>query len=99
MPTLSRADARLAGLTYYQTGKPCVHGHTGDRYVSTGNCAECIKSRPPSTPPPRIRPRPGVVVLKNVLVPIKHVSAIQAVIQIYMRMEGLSRDPGAAGRE
>jgi hypothetical protein len=39
---ISRKDARIYGFKVYRTGKPCHHGHTGFRYVSTGRCVECI---------------------------------------------------------
>lgn len=40
---ISRSDARLAGFTVYRTGRPCRHGHTGWRYVSTGGCIDCLR--------------------------------------------------------
>lgn len=40
---LARADAQLLGFTTYNTGKPCKHGHTAERYTSTGGCVECLK--------------------------------------------------------
>jgi hypothetical protein len=36
-------DARRAGKMTYSTGKPCRRGHVGGRYVSTGNCVECMR--------------------------------------------------------
>jgi len=39
---LSRDDARLHGFTVYRTGEKCRKGHTGYRYVSTGNCIDCL---------------------------------------------------------
>ena len=40
-PTISRSEARAAGLLTYFTGKPCRHGHLADRYVSCWICVEC----------------------------------------------------------
>lgn len=40
---IKRADARDLGFSMYRTGEPCGAGHTGWRYVSTGNCLECRK--------------------------------------------------------
>jgi len=40
---IGRADARAAGFTVYRTGRPCRRGHTGFRYVSTGNCIQCLR--------------------------------------------------------
>ena len=39
--TISRSEARAAGLLTYLTGKPCRRGHLAGRYVSCGNCVEC----------------------------------------------------------
>ncbi len=39
----TREDAAAAGLTYYFTGKPCKHGHTAPRYVTTGACLGCLE--------------------------------------------------------
>ncbi len=40
---LSRDDARVMGFKVYRTGEPCRSDHTGFRYVSTGNCIECLR--------------------------------------------------------
>ena len=40
---ISRADAEAHGLKVYRTGRPCRRGHTGFRYVSTGNCIPCLR--------------------------------------------------------
>ena len=29
----------------YITGKPCRRGHVGERYVSTGNCVQCLREK------------------------------------------------------
>lgn len=42
---MKRSDAMAAGLVRYQNGKPCPRGHLGDRFVSTGQCAECLVGR------------------------------------------------------
>jgi hypothetical protein len=38
---LDRALARTLGIKVYRTGKPCRHGKTGWKWVSTGNCVNC----------------------------------------------------------
>lgn len=40
---LTRDDARAYGFTQYRTGEPCRRGHTGWRYVSVGNCVQCLR--------------------------------------------------------
>jgi hypothetical protein len=40
---ITRAEAKSLGLTRYQTGIPCRRGHRAERYVSTGNCVECVR--------------------------------------------------------
>ena len=40
---MKRAEAKAQGLKFYNTGKPCKHGHLSDRYTSTGICVECVK--------------------------------------------------------
>jgi hypothetical protein len=38
---MKRKDALTAGLTTYETGKPCKHGHLSPRDTLTGVCLEC----------------------------------------------------------
>lgn len=45
METISRDDARRAGLKHYFTGQPCVHGHVDKRLVSNNGCMECTRIR------------------------------------------------------
>lgn len=40
---MERKEAAAAGLKKYNTGRPCRHGHTADRYVDSGACSECLK--------------------------------------------------------
>jgi hypothetical protein len=40
---MKRAEAKALGLKFYNTGKPCKHGHLSDRYASTAICVECVK--------------------------------------------------------
>lgn len=40
---VSRSESIEQGFTVYRTGKECINGHTGWRYVSTGNCIDCRK--------------------------------------------------------
>jgi hypothetical protein len=42
---ISRDDARTLGMPVFRTGEPCKHGHEGFRYVSTGNCIDCLRGR------------------------------------------------------
>lgn len=37
MKTLTRQQAKDAGLTRYFTGKPCKHGHVAERRIGDGN--------------------------------------------------------------
>lgn len=39
---IDRESARGLGLKIYRTGAPCVAGHLGWRYVSTGGCLTCM---------------------------------------------------------
>lgn len=42
---MTRPEAIAAGAKRYFTGKPCPHGHVSERYVSTMQCAECVRAR------------------------------------------------------
>lgn len=37
-------EAKEKGLKFYFTGKTCRYGHISERYVSTGDCKECLLS-------------------------------------------------------
>jgi hypothetical protein len=39
-PDPARQKARAEGKKRYR-GAPCVHGHEGERYTSSGTCVEC----------------------------------------------------------
>lgn len=41
---ISKADAKLYELKVYREGNECKKGHKAFRYVTTGNCIDCIKS-------------------------------------------------------
>lgn len=41
----SRANAKLSGITRYESVITCKHGHTGQRLVSTFQCCTCLKER------------------------------------------------------
>jgi hypothetical protein len=45
---ISRKAAHAAGLKRFYTGKPCIQGHLGERYTSSGNCIECVTYRTPN---------------------------------------------------
>jgi len=38
---MTRTEALNAGLKRYTTGNPCLRGHNGERFVSTGGCVAC----------------------------------------------------------
>lgn len=40
---IAREAAKRLGMKVYRTGEPCRRKHTGFRYVSTGNCIECLR--------------------------------------------------------
>jgi len=40
---ISRKDAQALGFKIYRTGEFCRRGHTSYRYVSTGQCIECLR--------------------------------------------------------
>lgn len=42
---ITRNDAHAAGLRRFFTGRPCAHGHTAERFVSTGGCVACNAAR------------------------------------------------------
>jgi hypothetical protein len=44
-PLTSRKTAKELGIKRYFTGKPCKHGHIGERLVSTKACLECDQLR------------------------------------------------------
>ncbi len=41
----ARAEAKARGEVLYLSGKPCPVGHRSVRYVTTGNCANCLRAR------------------------------------------------------
>jgi hypothetical protein len=43
--SVSRKDAKAAGLKRYFTGKPCLRGHIAERLVSRARCNECKRIR------------------------------------------------------
>lgn len=54
MEILEREQARLERKLRYYTGQPCRRGHISERYVSSGNCVECLHpKRPPRAPTAR----------------------------------------------
>lgn len=40
---VTRKEAKAQGLKRYYTGKACPHGHYSERFVSTGQCLECLR--------------------------------------------------------
>lgn len=40
---MKKREAKALSLKFYNTGKPCKHGHLSDRYTSTAVCVECVK--------------------------------------------------------
>lgn len=43
MTPATRKQAVEQGSPVYNTGRPCLHGHTANRYTSTGGCLECLR--------------------------------------------------------
>jgi len=43
MEIILKQEAVERHLIHYNTGKPCAHGHVGNRLVSTGKCVECAR--------------------------------------------------------
>jgi hypothetical protein len=35
------AEAHALGLTRFNTGEPCGHGHCAERHANNGRCVEC----------------------------------------------------------
>lgn len=62
---MTRDEARAAGLARYDAeGVPCRHGHTRGRYVSSGQCAECLRlkvRRMRSRLPPKVLNCPRIM--------------------------------------
>lgn len=48
---MRRKEAKLAGLTHYTTGKPCIRGHIAARRVSDRVCMECDRKNKKANPP------------------------------------------------
>jgi hypothetical protein len=40
---ITRAEAKVAGLRLYRTGKECKHGHSSERFTDNGACTECAR--------------------------------------------------------
>ncbi len=43
---VSRNEARERRLTWYFTGKPCVHGHVATRNFNNNTCHGCKRKEP-----------------------------------------------------
>jgi 5-methylcytosine-specific restriction endonuclease McrA len=41
---ISRIAAKQLSLKYFNTGRPCIRGHTNGRFTSTGKCVDCGRS-------------------------------------------------------
>lgn len=41
---MERKEAKAKGLVTYFTGRPCRRGHVSARYVSGGQCLECVSA-------------------------------------------------------
>lgn len=54
MPDLpmSVAEARATGTKFYDTGKPCKHGHVAPRRTTTKHCTVCERIRNLMAPAP-----------------------------------------------
>jgi hypothetical protein len=49
MNVITRRDASRSGQKKFYTGKPCIHGHLSERYVTTGSCIECLRGTAPDS--------------------------------------------------
>lgn len=67
---ITRPEAADSGLKFYYTGETCRYGHQAERYVSNGNCIECVRGNVrnnalyrerPLTVPSNVRQRAGDV--------------------------------------
>lgn len=54
----ARKDAMLRGETTYETGRPCMNGHTAYRYVLSGSCSACIAANRKASTQPTVTPPP-----------------------------------------
>lgn len=45
MRAFARSEAKAMGLLTYSNGRNCAHGHSSNRYVSSGACIECVLLR------------------------------------------------------
>jgi hypothetical protein len=90
---IKRNDALRAGLTHYYSGNLCAQGHDAVRYVSTGTCVECAKNYTNAGRARYVERRPGVIILRTLTVPKKHLRAILAMVDGFMAMEGLLPGP------
>jgi hypothetical protein len=43
MNIITRKEARILGLKYYYTGKPCIRGHITERLTTRRYCMDCHK--------------------------------------------------------
>lgn len=41
MKSITKTEAKAAGLNRYFTGEPCVRGHVAERRIQSGNCIDC----------------------------------------------------------
>lgn len=49
MKIISKKEASRIGAKRFYTGRPCIHGHDAERYVTTGACIECLRGASPSS--------------------------------------------------
>lgn len=81
---MNRTEAARAGLTRYDSGKPCRAGHISLRYTSTGNCVACLAAS-----------RKSLVQLRNATaqgwprvetnVPKQHLALLRTVVDLLRR--------------
>lgn len=45
MKVIDRETSKIKGLKHFFTGEKCGYGHLSPRFVSSGGCVECSKSR------------------------------------------------------
>jgi len=59
--TMSRVDAKAAGLATYFTGEACIAGHLSDRNTATGICIACKRAYSAAYHAKRRRENPDAV--------------------------------------
>lgn len=78
MKKIGREAARIAGLKYYFTGKPCVNGHVAQRRVDNWACMECARAAARDNY--HKRTNPSAMVTLRLQVKAQHVELVKQII-------------------